>query len=493
MRLEKTLAVLVWSALVACADPDARSGAESGEGDESGKADTTESGSEPGGSDIAFRDINGVMWFYTTANDTRYADLEADLGTWKERGIRTIGIYSPYHGEKDQWLGAAPVDFYDVPPQNGTLDDLRRLIDSAHAKGMKVVSFMGFHSIDERSEMFRTAEEQYKAGDRTSHEVASFRWTDDPNAPTPVPVPFGPSEWKRSETAGAYYWALWDNAGLDVGLPEAVTEIETAIEFWIDVGLDGLMLDSGVVDRAFEPLWVELPLRKKREMWITFESTWVWDDRKFDDFGLTSWFAFEDNDYANTYSLVLFPEEGEVAIDVDELEEELSRVDWARERGKLTHAWSVLERRYPDDRMRVQEAALLAGAGIMYGAPANEDAYATWPAAIRADWERVLVTVNDNAALLPSASRTRVDAGPDEGVYAMKRTASDGSQTALLVYNFTTVSKDVTLDLTGTGIGEGVTPTELYTDRELAAVQGSTYTVSLRSYGFAFLDVTDEG
>ena len=439
--------------------------------------------------DTAFRDINGVMWIYTTANDVRFADIEADLDTWKARGIRTLGIYSPYHGEKDQWLGAAPRDFYAVPPQNGTLDEFRSLVASAHDKDMKIVAFMGFHSIDERSTFFTTAEMQYQAGDRTSHEVASFRWTDNPQAPTPAPVPDGPSVWKFSEVAGAYYWALWDNAGLDLNHPEAALEIERAVKFWMDLGLDGFMLDSGIVHPDFERLWVEVPQQQDRDVWITFESTWSEDEVDFDRFGLTSWFAFEDNDYANTYSLVVFPEDGETAIDAEGLEEELAHVDYAREHGKLTYAWSLLERQFPEPRMRVQEAALLAGAGVMYGAP-DVDSYSAWPADVRTDWDRVLVTVNDNRALWPSASRARVPAAPGPLAYAMQRTAEDGSQTALLVYNLAAQAQTITLDLAGSGIAAGQTPTDLYGGLALPPIDGESYALELPGYGSALLAVT---
>jgi hypothetical protein len=461
-------------------------------GDGGSRESSDDAASPPPPESSRFRDLNGVMWIYTTANDVRFADIEADLDTWKARGIRTLGIYSPYWGEKDQWLGAAPRDFYAVPPQNGTLDDFRSLVAGAHQRDMKVIAFMGFHSIDERSELFTTAERQYETGDRTSHEVASFLWSEDPEAPTPTPIPDGPSEWKRSEVSGAYYWALWDNAGLDVNHPEAAIEIEKAITFWMDTGLDGLMLDSGVVHPDFERLWVEVPRQRGRDLWITFESTWSEDEVDFDDFGLTSWFAFEDNDYANTYTLVTFPEEDEAAIDADGLEEELAHVDWARERGKLTHAWSLLERAFPEPRMRVQEAALLAGAGVMYGAPVEDD-YAGWPTDIRTDWERVLVTVNDNRALLPSASRARVPAGPSPRAYAMRRTADDGSQTALLVYNFEAQAQTITLDLAGSGIATGQVPIDLYGGLEPPPIDGETYSFELPGYGFALLGVTPRG
>lgn len=438
-----------------------------------------------------FHELNGVMWFYTTANDLKYRDLAAELGDWKARGIRTIGIYSPYDGDKEQWLGAAPRSFYDVPPQNGTLDDFRVLVDTAHDNGMKVVAFMGFHSIDERSELFVTAEKRYASGDRDSPEVAAFHWTVDPTFPTPTPAPMGPSAWKWSDVAGAYYWALWDNAGLDVNLPGAAVQIERAIEFWMDVGLDGLMLDSGVVHADFRALWVDLPKSKKSDLWLTFESTWAEEADHFDEFGLTSWFAFEDNDYANTYSLVVHPEAGETAIGADELEAELLGVDRARERGKLVHAWSILEREYPDPRMRVQEAALLAGAGIVYGAPMHAESYVNWPVEVRAQWERVLARVNDNPALHPAASRRRVATGPDPLAYAMIRTAKDGSQVALLAYNFSSEARTITLDLTGAGVALHQTPDDLWSETSPAPIQGPSYAIALDGYGFALLELAE--
>lgn len=432
-----------------------------------------------------FQELNGVMWFYTTANDMKYSELEAGLDDWKARGIRTLGIYSPYKGDKEQWLGAGPNDYYDVPTQNGTLADFQSLVNAAHERDMKIIAFMGFHSLDENSAFFHAAETEYAAGDRTSREVSAFHWTDDPTEATPTPAPMGPSVWKKSEVAGAYYWGLWDNAGLDVNVPGAVTEMERAMKFWLDVGLDGFMLDSGVVDPGFRSLWVELPLGYKQDFWLTFESTWSEEAESFDDFGLTSWFAFEDNDYANTYSLVTFPEEGETLITPDELEEELGRVDQARDKGKLAHAWSLLERAYPDDRMRVQEAALLAGAGILYGAPMYHESYVSWPEAVQSDWERVLATVNAHPALWPSASRERVPAGGGR-VYAMLRRAKDASERALLVYNFEDHEVNVTLTLDAAKVPDQ-TPTDLYAKASSTPIAGSQYGIALPAYGFALL------
>jgi hypothetical protein len=102
----------------------------------------------------------------------------------------------------------------------------------------------------------------------------------------------------------------------------------------------------------------------------------------------------------------------------------------------------------------------------------------------------VLQTVNNNEALLPSASRTRVPAGSDPKVYAMRRTSQDGTKTALLIYNFNNTTANVTVDLTGTGIRTSQTPKDLYNGGKGPAIKGTSYTVSLPAYGFKMLQVS---
>jgi hypothetical protein len=102
----------------------------------------------------------------------------------------------------------------------------------------------------------------------------------------------------------------------------------------------------------------------------------------------------------------------------------------------------------------------------------------------------VLQTVNNNKALLPSASRTRVPAGSGPNVYAMRRTSADGNQTALLIYNFNRTAANVTVNLTGTGIRINQVPKDLYNEGSGPAIEGASYTVSLPACGFKMLQVS---
>jgi hypothetical protein len=453
------------------------------EGDEGGGAGPAipDPGETTAGS---FLELNGWMWFYTTADEIRFADITAMLDDLHDRGIRVIGIYTPYDGDTDKWLGAVARDFYDVTPVSGTIDDFTGLVDGAHDRDMKVVAYFGNMNVDRSSAFFRTAEQQYADGDRTSREVSAFRWAGDDRGPLPEPAP-GPSDWAWSATAGAYYWSLWGEPGFDLELPGARAEVVRAERFWLDTGLDGFMFDSGVADPELQEVTIDLPAtHTPNDKWLTFETAAAEDADALIDYGLTSWFNLEDNDEANDYTLVA---DGPAVA--DDLEEALAGAQEAHEDGKLTHAWSPFESdAVADPAMRVQEAALLAGGGIGYGA-ADWTGYQRWPADVRRAWERVLVTVNANAALLPSASRTRVPAGPGPRAYAMRSTAADGSQTALLAYNLTAEPATVTVDLADTGIAPDQTPVDLLRGTPAPPITATTYPVPLPSYGFALLQV----
>ncbi len=121
-----------------------------------------------------FEDLNGFMWFYNTYFDYKFTDITADLDDLKSKGIRVLGFFSPYHGDKTLCDGCDPLDFYNVSPQNGTIEDWKTLVAEAHERGMKVVSYFVNIYMDEKSEFFKTAEQQYAAGDRTSNEVSAI-------------------------------------------------------------------------------------------------------------------------------------------------------------------------------------------------------------------------------------------------------------------------------------------------------------------------------
>jgi hypothetical protein len=432
-----------------------------------------------------FQQLNGFMWFFNTSENIKFSDVTSQLATWQSQGVNVLAFDAPYNGDPNVGLGSDPLDFYNVPPQSGTIQDWNALVAAAHARGMKVISYFASTYIDVNSTFFVTAQQQYAAGNTTAREVSAFHWTTNPNDPLPTPSA-GTSAWVYSAIAGAYYWSLGGEAGFDYNLPGALAEVQRIEEFWLDTGLDGFVWDAGNVNPTYQYYMAEYPkIYTSNDKLLSFETTQGAQASSYAGFGLTAWNNDQDDETANDYSLVVTG--GQT---IAQLETSLKNADFARTQGGLTQEESLLSGSYANETlMRVQEAALLAGAGILYGVSGSAE-FSAWSPAIQANWGKVMSAVNSNPALLPSASRAQIPASATANAYAMTRTSADGSQTALLAYNFSGAASVVTLNLAGTTISTSQTPVDLYSGGTAPPITGTSYTLNLPAYGFSILQVS---
>lgn len=452
----------------------------------------------------SFLNLNGVMWYYNTWFGNKYSDIMNDLPNLQNNGINIIAFFCPYNGDKNEYDGCDPLDWYNVPPQCGTMLDFKDLVASAHARGMKVICYFVNIYIDSNSDFFHTAELQYAAGKKTAKESATFHWTSNNNDRFPSSTTFGAGtrkgfedRWIYSNTAGAYYASIWNEAALDFNMQGTHNTSIDIEHFWLDVGMDGFMFDVARCEPIMKNLWITIPKNyTTTDKWLCPEVSNISQAQNYYNYGFTCWFNYADNDQLNDYGRII---KGD--INADGLESALANSDWAHERNCWTYAWSIWHddvanlnhsKPYPtysnDDVMRVQEAALLAGAGITYGC-GMYDQYLTWSPTLKSNWGKVLKIVNSNSCLLPSASRTRLSTA-NQTTYAMKRTSSDGSETAILIYNFSNNAQDVSVDLSGSGIKLNQTPIDLYNGGNGPDITSSNYTVSLPAYGFKILGIS---
>ena len=181
-----------------------------------------------------------------------------------------VEVYAPAEAG-NSFLGLDTINRYRVDPRIGTMDDFRRLVDLAHAKGLKIISIdnLGYCSVEAVD--FLKACDDVKAG-RDSREARMFLWADSADAPPPPgagrpdpyfmvrPTHLGGYEspkhefWQPSARAGRHYWTRWpgeDLAGNRVRLPqynwfsdEFQEESERIVRFWMDTGIDGMMIDA---------------------------------------------------------------------------------------------------------------------------------------------------------------------------------------------------------------------------------------------------------
>lgn len=175
-----------------------------------------------------------------------FADSDGD-GIGDFEGIRQRLPYLAELGVGGLWLtpihpspsyhGYDVVDYWRVDPQFGTLSDLHRLIDDAHALGMRMVlDFVVNHSSSQHPDFQRAL-----AGNPAARERYVF--SRDPN---PTVGTLGAPAWHRVPGGTEFYYGVFTGSMPDLNHrnPEVVAEMLEVAHYWIDQGFDGLRVDA---------------------------------------------------------------------------------------------------------------------------------------------------------------------------------------------------------------------------------------------------------
>ncbi|MDA3098994.1 alpha,alpha-phosphotrehalase [Staphylococcus pseudintermedius] len=132
-------------------------------------------------------------------------------------------------------------DYYQVNAQFGDKEDLRTLIDEAHARGLKVMLDIVINHTSTEHEWFQQAQQSV---DNPYRDYYFFRRSED-GPPTNCLSKFGGNAWQYDEQTDAYYLHLFDvtQADLNWDNPEVRHALYEMINYWIDFGVDGFRFD----------------------------------------------------------------------------------------------------------------------------------------------------------------------------------------------------------------------------------------------------------
>ncbi|BBH75007.1 alpha,alpha-phosphotrehalase [Staphylococcus pseudintermedius] len=132
-------------------------------------------------------------------------------------------------------------DYYQVNAQFGDKEDLRTLIDEAHARGLKVMLDIVINHTSTEHEWFQQAQQSV---DNPYRDYYFFRRSED-GPPTNWLSKFGGNAWQYDEQTDAYYLHLFDvtQADLNWDNPEVRHALYEMINYWIDFGVDGFRFD----------------------------------------------------------------------------------------------------------------------------------------------------------------------------------------------------------------------------------------------------------
>ncbi len=135
-------------------------------------------------------------------------------------------------------------DFYSTMPEYGTLDDFRRFLDAAHARGIRVIADLVMNHTSDQHPWFQEARRS-----PTSPKREYYVWSDDPERYAGTRIIFTDTEtsnWSWDPVAGAHYWHRFfkHQPDLNYDSPRVRDAMLEVVSFWLGIGLDGFRCDA---------------------------------------------------------------------------------------------------------------------------------------------------------------------------------------------------------------------------------------------------------
>ncbi len=136
-------------------------------------------------------------------------------------------------------------DYTAVHPAYGTLDDFRELMDEAHRRGLRVIIELVLNHTSDQHPWFQRA----RTAPPGSSERDFYVWSDTPEQYKEARVIFKDyeqSNWTWDSAANAYFWHRFygHQPDLNYDHPPVRQAIFDTVDFWLDMGVDGLRLDA---------------------------------------------------------------------------------------------------------------------------------------------------------------------------------------------------------------------------------------------------------
>ena len=173
-----------------------------------------------------------------------FAGLLARLDYIAGLGVDTLWLL-PYYPSPRRDDGYDVADYYGVHADYGTLEELRRFLDAAHARGLRVIGDLVLNHTSSDHPWFQRA----RRAPRGSPEHEFYVWSDSDQAYAGTRIIFPDvekSNWSWDTEAGRYYFHRFyaHQPDLNFDNPLVLEAMLDVARFWLDLGLDGFRLDA---------------------------------------------------------------------------------------------------------------------------------------------------------------------------------------------------------------------------------------------------------
>jgi maltose alpha-D-glucosyltransferase/alpha-amylase len=184
--------------------------------------------------------------FFDANNDGigDFAGLLEKLDYIAELGVTAIWML-PFYPSPRRDDGYDIADYRGVHADYGTLADVRRFIQAAHARNIRVIAELVINHTSDQHPWFQRA----RSAPAGSPERDFYVWSDDDDKYGDTRIIFLDTEksnWTWDDKAEAYFWHRFYSHQPDLNFdnPAVMEEVLSVMRFWLDLGVDGLRLDA---------------------------------------------------------------------------------------------------------------------------------------------------------------------------------------------------------------------------------------------------------
>ena len=180
---------------------------------------------------------------FCDGNGDGIGDLEgvlSKLDYLKDLGINAIW-FSPLYPSPNADYGYDIADYRDISKDYGTLELFKKVVDEAHARGIRIIMDLVVNHTSDEHEWFR------KSKDKNSpyHDYYFWRKGKNGKKPNNWKSVFEGDAWEYDAGLDEYYLHIFAKKQVDLNMdnPAVREEVKNIMRFWLDMGVDGFRED----------------------------------------------------------------------------------------------------------------------------------------------------------------------------------------------------------------------------------------------------------
>ncbi|HUE89940.1 MAG TPA: maltose alpha-D-glucosyltransferase [Vicinamibacterales bacterium] len=162
----------------------------------------------------------------------------------QDLGVNTIWLL-PFYPSPLKDDGYDIANYRDIHPSYGTLRDFRLLLKEAHARGLRVFTELVVNHTSDQHPWFQAARQAPTRSAKRDYYVWSDAGSEYSSART-IFTDTETSNWTWDPIARQYFWHRFFSHQPDLNFdnPRVLKGVIDVMQFWLDMGVDGLRLDA---------------------------------------------------------------------------------------------------------------------------------------------------------------------------------------------------------------------------------------------------------